>query len=268
MSEINNEGFNAQARQQKKEMAIRSNCVGNLDFSSIPMVGLIGVARTASEGASKYGRFNYAKGMLVHECLDHAFAHMAMFLLGDRSEPHLEHAAWNLLAASQSNTLDPELNAPHLLSQGATIGTEMMDLLESAKNDLAEFRKTPAGKASGDWKVRDLQHVRKILEQRVSLGSAQEVESPIQDDINLDDINAIPVCVGDEVWITTKIHGWEGRIGKVKHLPGSTIYSDGIATGRRSNDYYEIETTTENGHRFATFLREHFTVFRKANGKT
>lgn len=90
--------------------AIRGDEVDHLDYLSIPLVGLIGVARTAREGAIKYGRWNYMKGIPASDCVNHAINHLVLWGTGDRSEPHLEHAAWNLLAAIQSMTLNPELN--------------------------------------------------------------------------------------------------------------------------------------------------------------
>ena len=51
--------------------AVRSADANHLDFASLPLIGLIGVARTAAEGAAKYGRFNYMLGVPVHNLLNH-----------------------------------------------------------------------------------------------------------------------------------------------------------------------------------------------------
>src|SRR5438552_3683984 len=86
--------------------AIRSADADHLDFTSLPLIGLIGVAKTAAEGGTKYGRFNYMLGMPAHECVKHAIRHLIMFAAGDRSEPHLSHAAWNCMTAEQSMVLN------------------------------------------------------------------------------------------------------------------------------------------------------------------
>jgi hypothetical protein len=44
------------------------------------------------------------------DLLNHALRHIYRFLDGDRSEPHLAHAAWNVLAAIHSHARWPELN--------------------------------------------------------------------------------------------------------------------------------------------------------------
>ena len=76
------------------------------------------VAETYAEGAAKYDDFNWEKGMPVHDLLNHAIRHIYLFLSGDRSEPHLPHAAWNLLAAIHSDTLWPHLNDSTLRQEG------------------------------------------------------------------------------------------------------------------------------------------------------
>ena len=76
-------------------------------------VGLRRAAEAAEEGVKKYGEFNHERGLPVHVYLNHAIGHIYAYLAGDRSEPHLGHAAWNLLFACQSEEVYPELNAGH-----------------------------------------------------------------------------------------------------------------------------------------------------------
>jgi len=90
--------------------AVRSNEVEDLRYDLITPIGLREVARAYAEGSGKYGDFNWEKGMPVHDLLNHAIAHIYRFLEGDRSEPHLGHAAWNVLAAIHSYELWPHLN--------------------------------------------------------------------------------------------------------------------------------------------------------------
>lgn len=90
--------------------AVRSDTVESFRYDLVSPIGLREVARACAEGAEKYDDFNWEKGMPVHDLLNHAIAHIYQFLAGDRSEPHLGHAAWNLLAAIHSHELWPHLN--------------------------------------------------------------------------------------------------------------------------------------------------------------
>jgi len=98
--------------------AVRSDTAEAFRFDLISPIGLREVARTCAEGAAKYDDFNWEKGMPVYDLLNHAIAHIYQFLSGDRSEPHLPHAAWNLLAAIHSEELWPKLNEGTLRSPG------------------------------------------------------------------------------------------------------------------------------------------------------
>ena len=98
--------------------AVRSDTFEEFRYDLISPIGLREVARTCAEGAQKYSDYNWEKGMPVHDLLNHAIAHCYAFLSGDRSEPHLGHAAWNLLAAIHSHELWHELNEGHLRGPG------------------------------------------------------------------------------------------------------------------------------------------------------
>jgi hypothetical protein len=98
--------------------AVRSDAVEAFRYDLVSPIGLREVARACAEGASKYSDFNWEKGMPVHDLLNHAIAHVYAFLSGDRSEPHLGHAAWNLMAAIHSHELWPHLNEGHLRADG------------------------------------------------------------------------------------------------------------------------------------------------------
>jgi len=98
--------------------AVRSSDVEEFRYDLVSPIGLREVARACAEGASKYGDWNWEKGMPVHDLLNHVLAHIYQFLGGDRSEPHLGHAAWGILAAIHSHELWPELNAGTLRTKG------------------------------------------------------------------------------------------------------------------------------------------------------
>ena len=98
--------------------AVRSDTAEAFRYDLVSPIGLREVARTCAEGAAKYGDWNWEKGMPVHDLLNHAIAHVYQYLSGDRSEPHLPHAAWNLLAAIHSEELWPKLNEGNLRKPG------------------------------------------------------------------------------------------------------------------------------------------------------
>ena len=149
-----------------KTGAVRSSDANHLDFTSIPLVGLIAVARTASEGAAKYGRLNYMRGMEIHDLLNHVFRHTTMYLLGDRSEPHLEHAAWGMMAAVQSSILDPDLSSRHLLARGAKLSQDALHGMDKDDPALAAARSRGDFAESGKWSLADLPEIKTILAAR------------------------------------------------------------------------------------------------------
>jgi len=98
--------------------AVRSDTVEEFRYDLVSPIGLREVARACAEGAGKYGDWNWERGMPVNDLLNHAIAHIYQFLAGDRSEPHLGHAAWNLLAACHSHELWKDLNNGNLRGPG------------------------------------------------------------------------------------------------------------------------------------------------------
>lgn len=90
--------------------AVRSSDCDNERWDLLSPIGLRRVAGTCGEGAKKYSEYNWENGMPVLTMLNHAIRHIFKYLAGDRSEDHLAHAAWNLLAACHSEELWPELN--------------------------------------------------------------------------------------------------------------------------------------------------------------
>jgi len=104
--------------------AVRSSDVEEFRYDLISPIGLREVARACAEGAGKYGDWNWEKGMPVNDLLNHVLAHIYKFLGGDRSEPHLGHAAWGMIAAIHSHELWPELNAGMLRSEGCKAPTD------------------------------------------------------------------------------------------------------------------------------------------------
>ena len=87
-------------------------------YDLIPHEGIKDVAETCREGALRYSDFNWEKGMPAHDLINHAIRHVYAYLSGDRSEDHLPHAAWGLLAAIHSEQLWPHLNEGTLRGPG------------------------------------------------------------------------------------------------------------------------------------------------------
>jgi hypothetical protein len=98
--------------------AVRSSDAEATRYDLISPIGLEAVARTCAEGAAKYSDFNWEAGMPVNDLLNHSLRHIYKYLSGDRSEPHLPHAAWGLLAAIHSEQLWPQLNEGTLRREG------------------------------------------------------------------------------------------------------------------------------------------------------
>ena len=98
--------------------AVRSSDAEATRYDLISPIGLEAVARTCAEGAAKYSDFNWEAGMPVGDLLNHALRHIYKYLGGDRSEDHLPHAAWGLLAAIHSEALWPGLNEGTLRGPG------------------------------------------------------------------------------------------------------------------------------------------------------
>ena len=128
------------------------------------MIGLLALGRTAGEGAAKYGRYNYLQGMPVHDLLDHAFRHLILYTAGDRTEPHIAHAAWGLLAAIQEEALRPEAHAAHMLGPGCSIGPEMKGELDRMRPILAKKRAEHGAEMSA-WSVDELKDVKTLKNQ-------------------------------------------------------------------------------------------------------
>jgi hypothetical protein len=100
--------------------AVRSKDAENVRYDLISPIAMEALAETYAEGSLKYDDFNWEKGMPAHDMLNHALRHIFRFLSGDRSEPHLPHAMWNLGAAIHSLALWPHLNAGTLRGEGCT----------------------------------------------------------------------------------------------------------------------------------------------------
>jgi hypothetical protein len=63
----------------------------------MPVRALFEVAKVMEEGARKYAARNWEMGIPLHRFIDSGLRHAMKHLRGDRDEPHLAMACWNLL---------------------------------------------------------------------------------------------------------------------------------------------------------------------------
>lgn len=74
-------------------------------YDLVPARALRLVAKAMAEGADKYGELNWM-GLPDEDIINHAIRHIYRWLEGDRSEPHLSHAAANILMLANREGLD------------------------------------------------------------------------------------------------------------------------------------------------------------------
>lgn len=98
--------------------AVRSSDAEGTRYDLISPIGLRRVAEACAEGAAKYSDYNWERGFPIHDLLNHVIRHAYMYLSGDRSEDHLGHAAWGMMAACHSEELWPHLNEGTLRGPG------------------------------------------------------------------------------------------------------------------------------------------------------
>lgn len=66
------------------------------NWFSLDRETLLALAETQAEGDKRYGIDNWRKGLPVSNLINHAMDHISKALEGDSSEPHIQHAIWNL----------------------------------------------------------------------------------------------------------------------------------------------------------------------------
>lgn len=83
-------------RQEFSTGARRDTQAGKGRFDLLPMHALALLAKHFEAGAYKYGDNNWRKGIPLARYLDSAFRHLTQFAAGNRDEPHLVSALWNI----------------------------------------------------------------------------------------------------------------------------------------------------------------------------
>jgi Domain of unknown function (DUF5664) len=148
----------------------RSAAIEHLRFSSIHPVFTIALAKTLAEGATKYGDSNWELGSDIIDNLNHVEGHLAMYKAGDRSEPHLEHAACGLMFAVVNSILHPELSEHVLRGPGCTVTQPMKDHLEATKPERQRRREAGEFEHLGEWKLSEVPEIKAILSARKEAG--------------------------------------------------------------------------------------------------
>ena len=83
--------------------AQRDTRIGKGAFCWIPWSAIFLVSRIYENGNRQRGIRNWEKGMPLEQYLDSALRHITRHLAGDRSEPHISQAIWNLLNFLQTS---------------------------------------------------------------------------------------------------------------------------------------------------------------------
>lgn len=89
--------------------AVRDMSDGKGDMVSIPWESILRLSRHYENGAKKYSRFNFRKGINLSSYIDSACRHLAKYQCGCDDEDHLAAAAFNILGAMLVEETTPDL---------------------------------------------------------------------------------------------------------------------------------------------------------------
>lgn len=96
--------------------AVRDASEGKGFPSDIPPCAIRAIATRFEDGAKKYSRGNWMKGIPLSRYYDSALRHMLAWSEGDTSEKHIDAALWNMACAMwteeriKAGKLPPELD--------------------------------------------------------------------------------------------------------------------------------------------------------------
>lgn len=111
-------------RQQFSTGAVRDRQAGKGRFDLLPPAALLRLAKHFEKGATKYGDRNWEQGIPLSRYLDSALRHAFSYLRGQSDEDHLVAAAWNLIAALETEWRATEYELPReLLDVGPNVPT-------------------------------------------------------------------------------------------------------------------------------------------------
>lgn len=89
--------------------AVRDMAEGKGDMCSIPWEAILRLSVHQENGAKKYTRWNFRKGIPVSSFIDSACRHLAKYQCGCDDEDHLAAAAFNVLGAMLMEQTMPEM---------------------------------------------------------------------------------------------------------------------------------------------------------------
>lgn len=92
-------------RQDFGTGAVRDTSTGKGRYDLLPPAAIFALARVFEEGAKKYTARNYESGIPLSRFLDSALRHLFKHLEGQRDEPHIAQAGWNILAYIHTATM-------------------------------------------------------------------------------------------------------------------------------------------------------------------
>ncbi|MGE3809694.1 MAG: dATP/dGTP diphosphohydrolase domain-containing protein [Gemmataceae bacterium] len=100
-------------RQEFATGAVRDQQTGKGRFDLLPAKAMARLAKHFEKGATKYQPRNWERGIPVSRFLDSALRHAFSYIGGEKGEDHLVAAAWNLIAAleTESRALEGQLPA-------------------------------------------------------------------------------------------------------------------------------------------------------------
>ena len=90
--------------------AVRDMHEGKGDMVSIPWESILRLSKHYENGAKKYQRWNFRKGIPISSFIDSACRHLAKYQCGMDDEDHLSAAAFNVLGAMLMENTMPEMN--------------------------------------------------------------------------------------------------------------------------------------------------------------
>lgn len=96
-------------RREFSTGAVRDMAENKGDMVSIPWESILRLSRHYENGAKKYARWNFRKGIPVSSFIDSACRHIAKYQCGEDDEDHLSAAAFNILGAMLMENTMPEM---------------------------------------------------------------------------------------------------------------------------------------------------------------
>lgn len=96
--------------------AVRDAMQGKGTPSLIPIAALRAVSKRFEDGATKYGRNNWKKGIPLSRYVDSLYRHLWQVMEGDQSEDHGGAVIWNAMCLVQTKAWIEEGKLPEELN--------------------------------------------------------------------------------------------------------------------------------------------------------